>query len=324
MTYRPWVNRKFGVELEMNDVTVDHAALSSGDLRRAVEGGLVAAGVSPNRLNRAAAGYYHSNGLTWDVKTDASCGYNGRNGWEIASPAMMLDEDGECAELREVCERVRALRPRVDRSCGLHVHVEVRDFDWQDLRNLIILFARYEPFLFELCPPSRRTNTFCPPMRKADWAATDSHYWTRVDSALRETREERFQSAVTAIGRYVSLNLSPFWRSRRIEFRLGAGTVQYEKIVRWTQLLLSMVQRAKNDRMPKIVLGGWANQPLSANYFCKMVGLTPSQHVPEVPEASAKLVEWVRRRQRQFRRGDGDAIDAAVSRGAYADTGRGL
>jgi hypothetical protein len=322
--YRPWVNRKFGIELEMNDVATDNTSITETMLRNAVSQGLVRAGQPAARLNRRDPGYYQSNGQTWDVKTDASCGYNNRTGWEVAAPAMVLDDEGECVELKEVTNALKLLKPRIDKKCGLHVHVEVRDYNWRDLRNLLVLWARYEPFAFELCPPSRRSNVYCPPFRKTEWSGRDGAQWTRMENGLGETTEQGFQRIMQMADRG-AVNLTHFWRSKRVEFRLGGGTIEYEKIVRWTQFLLSFVNRVKRADMPIIQSGGWSNAGFSTLYVFKMLGLAPSKHVPEamVPGASTKLLEWCDKRRAQFQQAQRNPIDAAVAAGARADANAG-
>jgi hypothetical protein len=327
--YLPWTNRKFGVELEMNEVKVDNTTLTVPELQQAIREGLRAAGLPLSRCSRRTASYRHSDGSEWEVKTDASCGHHTLTGWEVASPAMTLDDDGECKELREVATRIEALRPRVDRKCGLHVHIEVRDFDWRDLRSLMILWARYEPFLFELCPPSRRVNDYCSPWRKAEWGGRDGGFWSRIEDGLETTDERSFRSVFTGgtnasgVSPRGSLNLKHFWSHGRLEFRLGAGTVNYEKIVRWTQFLLSFVTRVKQANMPAPVAGGWSDRPIQPEYLFKMLGLLPSKFVPadQISPAAGKLLDWVTKRRAQFKAStdDADAVTRAVSAGHAAD-----
>lgn len=292
--YRPWVGRKFGVEMEMNRVNTSGGSLTQESIVIAAQQGVRAAGVTRS-VRRM--GYEHSNGTTWDVKTDASCG------WELAAPALTLDESGNNAELKAVMNAVAALRPQINKSCGLHVHVEVRDFNARDLRNLIVLWARYEPYFFELCPPSRRSNTFCVPHRKTTWGAADHNGWNRIEPALAISTDAEFRRALAAAtSRYNALNLTHFWNAQRIEFRLAAGTIDYEKVSRWVQLLLTLVQRVKQANMPMIQSGGWSNKGFSTMYVAKMLGLAESAAVPatEIPSESAVLVQWMEARRQKF------------------------
>jgi hypothetical protein len=321
--YRPWMNRKFGVELEMNDVTVENVNLTSREVRDAVVRGVRLAGQQDNRVSARGAGYFHSDGGTWDVKTDGSCGYLSSHGWEVASPAMFIDENGECDELKQVCEALKGLRPRIDRSCGLHVSVDTPDYTWQDLRNLIVLWVRYEPFVFEMCPPSRRANLYCPAWRRSVWTGSDSYEWRNVQRLIEARTEAVFRQHAVDTPRG-SLNVAHWFRNRRIEFRLGAGTVQYEKVIRFAQFLVSFVTRVKQGQMPLIQSGGYSDRPFNTTYVFKMLGLAPSRFVPaaDVPEASHRLFAWVEQRRQQFQPAGSDAIETAISAAAYGSETR--
>ena len=333
--YRPWTNRRFGIELEMNNQSRQGVQLSHANIRDAVRRGVSAAGIPDGGLGQARRvrstndGYYHSNGDTWDIKTDRSCaGPSGGTGWEIASPALMLDDEGECVELREVMREAAALNPRIDRTCGMHVHVEVADFDWQDLQRLIILWARYEPFFYELCPPSRATNTrYCAPFRRSTWNGSNSTHWSGVQTLINASTRRAAQTASVNTPRG-SMNLAHFWHNQRVEFRLAGGTMEYEKAVRWVQLMLTLVARVKLSSAPRILPGEYLNQPVPVDFMARMLGLRPAAGVvsPEdVPEASGKLVTWMRARYQQFQPGSAlNALDAAILAGVRADGGQSI
>lgn len=309
--YRPWTTRRFGVEMEMNEVTVARESLPARTIHNAITSAIANLGLPANRVSRSVGVWGRSDGSTWDVKTDSSCGFSGAPGWEVASPAMLLNDEAECPELRDVTAALEALRPRIDRHCGLHVHVEVRDFDWADLRRLLILWVRYEPFFFELCPPSRSVGdhgrTYCPPFRKSTWDGTEGDYWTRIEESFASQNARGFRQALEMGTPRGSLNLAHFWTNQRIEFRLGAGTVNYEKIVRWVQLLLSLVQIVKVAGA-QIRAGQWSDKGFPVSYMARMLRLAPG-HIftaEECPPESAALVAWMEARCAKFKRADAD------------------
>lgn len=296
MTYRPWMGRTVGIEMEMNRTTTTGAALTEAALVRVCD--------VTGRRSQRGAGYYHSDGRTWDVKLDGSCG------WEVASPALVLDENGDNVELRAVCDGLTALRPQVDRSCGLHVHVDCSDYDWRDLQKLMSLWARYEPYFFSLCPPSRRRNTYCQPLRRTEWAGRDSDIWPTVASAIEATTQAAFERNAMVLGRYTSLNVSGFWRHGRVEFRLHSGTVNYTKIRNWTKMLLALVARVKHPTAPRINKLGRTEQVMFTGrravngptaYISRVLGLGASRTVAsDVPAENRQLVAWMEARRRQF------------------------
>ncbi|KAI1329541.1 putative amidoligase enzyme-domain-containing protein [Xylariaceae sp. FL0255] len=66
-------------------------------------------------------------------------------------------------------------RCRVNKSCGLHVHVGQRAqlFSLDQLRRIAGLCFAIEPYLFTLHHPRRRMNTFCLPIRDMSALAED-------------------------------------------------------------------------------------------------------------------------------------------------------
>jgi hypothetical protein len=293
--YRPWLGRTFGVEMEMNDIDTARNRLTEGMFRRAFEG----IDIEPNSRD---AGYYHSDGTTWDIKLDASCGVHGY-GFEISSPAMLLSEGAENEELKRVCNMLAAMRPRIDRKCGLHVHVACSDFDWKDVRNLVTLWTRYEPFFYELTPVSRRDNQYCVPYRATRWGQRAGQYFPYVEAAISATDERTFQANGGRIPRNSSLNVSGWWRNGRVEFRLGAGTVSYEKIIRWVQLVMSLCGRVKYPfaGMPPVFSGQYSERGFTPLYVFKTLGLAASDRVPatEIAPESVRLLEWAESRKTQ-------------------------
>lgn len=289
-TYRPWMNRRVGIEMEMNSQTATGTSLTQRMLFDAI---------SPLGLSNRViqAGYTHNDGSVWEVKTDGSCGY------EVTSPAMMFSNDDELPELRSVCNALTRVGPRIDRRCGLHVHIEVRDYTWDDLRRLLALWTRYEPFFFELLPPSRRNNQYCMPLRKSSWTGPESSTWGVVSRGIDCTTEASFNGAMRGgYGRYHTLNLDNFWRGGRIEFRLHSGTIDYTKIRNWTKLLLALVARVKQPQMPRIskVTANERVDGFNAYYVLKVLGLIRSRYVPDVPASNVDLLNWVEARRRLF------------------------
>jgi hypothetical protein len=289
--YRPWTNRYLGVEMETRTRTTEGTALSERMLRRAVS----RAATSPMG---DGSGWFRSDGRTWDVKTDSSCG------WEIASPKLMLDDAGHNAELRGVCSNLAALNPVVDQACGLHVHVDCSDFNWRDLQRLLALWTRYEPFFFELMPRSRRRCNYAEPLFRNCWSSEADRYrhGGRVLDACLATTEMNFNSHAQGLNRTNALNVTGWWRHLRVEFRLHSGTVNYDKVRAWAMLCLAMVQRVKEGEMPDIQpLSEFGSvRPFSTSYICKVLGLLPSSLRNDVPPESIRLAAWLDRRRRQF------------------------
>lgn len=294
MPYRPWVGRKIGIELEVSGWSP-----SGRDVGQRIKDALAQDGVAPISMDRPID-WFKSDGTTWDVKTDSSCGY------EIASPAIRLDEQGHNEMLRRACGALNRVGAQVDSRCGLHVHVDFSGRSWQDLQRLIALWARYEPYFFELCPRYRATRHFCEPIRRSRWSdPSDSHHWlTSRRQTLTQTSESLFRVAASngTIFPRGSLNIQGWWRHGRVEFRLQSGSLSYGNIRRWAMLLLALVARAIHPEAPKPGLTISQPRPdlgFGSPYVFQVLGLRAgSAWVREVAPECADLLEWAEARRK--------------------------
>jgi hypothetical protein len=185
--------------------------------------------------------YNHSIRTYWKVITDGSLGDYTR-GAEVVSP--ILQGDDGFAQVRKVCEALQSNNVKVNRRCGLHVHVGARGKPITFFRSLLKLYAHYEPVLDTLTAPSRRANvnTYCHSTK------------ARVD--LRRERIEvatnmREMTYAYSGERFVKLNLAAYWRHGTVEFRHHQGTINAEKAEAWIRICLGLVTAADDGAEPE-------------------------------------------------------------------------
>lgn len=101
---------------------------------------------------------------------DASCG------WEINTAPARGEAFAE--NLRAICDLLDAGGAKIDRRCGLHVHVNVGGIPgatrnlteregligWRRLLNVALLWARVEKSILGMVADSRLTNDYCQPL----------------------------------------------------------------------------------------------------------------------------------------------------------------
>lgn len=295
--YRPWVFHPFGAEFEMTTQSSNRTRISESMIRQTLMQSAV-----ESYLNSRAAGYWHSDGHTWDVKTDSSCG------WEISTRALVLNTEGHNEEMRSGLAALNAIDAVADRTCGTHVHIDTGpNYTWRHLQKLMILWTRYEPFFFELQPQSRRENSYCSCLRCTAWdRRPEYHFQQQVHPALVATSESRFERTSNNIGRW-ALNVAGWWRHRRIEVRLHAGTLNYDKIRHWIMLMTALVHRPMMAGAPEIRYMELPHpmQSLPTDYICKQLGLQRSRFFPDIPPEADALVQWLTTRRLQFTPGAG-------------------
>jgi hypothetical protein len=119
--------------------------------------------------------------------------------------------------LFRLCKRLDALGLKVNRSCGLHVHLDQRGQTEQQVERRAKVMDAWLCALQELVPASRRENSYC-----------------RFGTSWKD--------------RYRAVNLCAFSAHRTLEVRLHSGTTDYTKILAWVRLLELLAALAKKPK----------------------------------------------------------------------------
>jgi Putative amidoligase enzyme len=181
--------------------------------------------------------YNHATRTWWKVVHDGSL--NG-NGAEFVSPP--LRGQAGLDEVQKVCDALNAIGARINKSCGLHVHLGIATETVPTIKNLIRIYAHYEPEIDRLMPGSRRgdMNTYCKSISRA------------TDGAVTATTIQALRMAVNGYGdRYRKVNLCSFDKYRTIEFRHHSGTTDAAKVINWIKLLMAMLGAARKGKFPQ-------------------------------------------------------------------------
>lgn len=224
----------FGIEIECLIPGVATAAIPYYELPRLVATGLcdviVAAGVPCNFV-----GYTHRiEPGQWKIVTDSSISAPaGFLGLEIVSPP--LNDDG-LGQIEVVCRVLNEMGARVNKTCGLHVHIGAHNMSVPALKRLANLYHDYEESIDGLLPPSRRiNNTFCGPLRGR----------TNLEMLQNARDVQTIQRSIGSGSRYVKLNYAAYFKYRTVEFRQHSGTVDATKITKWVFFCSGLVDLAK-------------------------------------------------------------------------------
>jgi len=197
--------RRFGVEAEFNGATpqaVVNTASALGGIAMNVES------------------YNHAVRESWKIVSDASCGS------ELVSPPMSGQVGHD--QIKVACRALSASNARVDRRCGLHVHIEARDLDANAARRVVRNYTANQALIDSLLAPSRRNNRFALPWNDFELR--------QIENCATIQDVARAQS-----GRYKTVNFASFPRYGTIEFRQHQGTQNAEKISNWVKLLDALI-----------------------------------------------------------------------------------
>ena len=115
--------------------------------------------------------------------------------------------------LKSVCDVLAVADSKVNKTCGLHVHLDMRYHDrYEAFSNLV----SSQNILYQMVPQSRRDNTYC-----------------------KKTTTKDYQKARNQ-GRYVGINPQSFSKHGTIEVRLHSGTTNFTKIINFVDILIAV------------------------------------------------------------------------------------
>jgi len=166
------------------------------------------------------SGDYEDTPSQWGIHNDISI-----DGMELVSP--LLQGDAGLDSIREVYHDVR---PGFDSSCGLHVHIDVRDLTEQQRFDVIKAFITTKSKWFGYVDEYRHSHKFCcdevpAPRFNEDW-----------NTYLSRSRREAADCS-----RYRWCNIESVSDHGSIEIRLHEGSRDIEKVIKWIAMLVNFV-----------------------------------------------------------------------------------
>ena len=140
------------------------------------------------------------------------------------------------------------------KTCGIHVHIDISDFDATDIRRLCNYYFYREYFLYKVLNVHNERAEYCLP--------TNEFFINRIGRIRRPTmndlrsdwywiyRDEKdlFGETRYHSSRYHGLNLHSLWRGKGVEFRLFNGTLDGNLVKSYLTLDLCMIDAVKEKR----------------------------------------------------------------------------
>lgn len=262
------LNQKFGVEVEMYNITRAKAAdVVRGTLNR-LTGELWAVanpGMHLDERKIYAISEWRSKGV-WKIESDSSIRARvDSERTELVSPVLSWDQ---MPLLQQIIRDLRAAGARSDpaHQCGVHVHVSGDGHTAQSLRNLTNIMASHEQLLIGSIGIAPERMHWC--------QTVDANFLRQVNARKPETLEALSSIWYGAQGcggqfhydqsRYHMLNLHSFFEGKGVEFRLfqfdnfdptravgRKGGLHAGQLKAYVQLCLAMNYRALHTKSAK-------------------------------------------------------------------------
>lgn len=181
--------------------------------------------------------YNHDDSKTYfKIVSDASIRATHGSGNEVVSP--ILSGRNGLATLKAACEALNEAQACVNKSTGLHVHMDAKNLSFEHYKSIFVNYARLETAIDSFMARSRRAdnNTYCQSLR------------SRI---ARIEESDSFASLGYACGndRYYKVNPTSIRRHGTVEFRQHQGTTDFEKISMWLKFLQKMVTWSLKNRL---------------------------------------------------------------------------
>jgi hypothetical protein len=165
--------------------------------------------------------------------------------------------------------------PQTTKRTSIHVHVDVREMDVDQISRLILLYATFEPTLFALMNNGREEEIYCMPFSK-NWGGK-----VRASGIINNSNSgSQVHAALHNAQKYESMNIHSIVQRGSIEFRIHHGTTDIEEMIRWVNILLCLRRAAMDEN---IQLMDYSTQASSIGLI-NFVGTVFKEYTPLVAE----------------------------------------
>lgn len=190
------------------------------------------------------------------IARDGSVSGPNSTGFEVITQPASLDLLETI--IKSSCEALRENGFSINKTCGLHVHLDARDFmsDGKKLARVMRTFYAVEDLIFSLLPPSRWDNHYCQSLSKnycfddfkesfsvedfeQAWYAIGDYRFSIGDDDI-----DRFKGSKYNHSKYSGINFHATMYRGTIEFRHHAGSLNAFKILHWINLLQRILKYA--------------------------------------------------------------------------------
>lgn len=205
-------------------------------------------------------------GKTWALVSDASIKTERKTGErymatdsrtyavEMVTPKLTYNE---IPKLQRVIRALRNAGAKVNKSCGLHIHVDAANHNRQSLKNLLSIMFSKEDILFKALKVNEdRANHWCKKVRepmlekvRKRLNAEETKDLTKLENIWYEGfedihgRESHYNNS-----RYYALNLHSVFYRGTVEFRCFNATLNAEKAAAYLHLCLAMSAESIRQR----------------------------------------------------------------------------
>ncbi|RPK20126.1 amidoligase family protein [Paenibacillus xylanexedens] len=198
------------------------------------------------------------------------------NSYGIEAKSEPLLHSGPVYDMYEYLDNIGW---HIDNTAGLHIHVEVGDYEWHDFQKLIALVVGMEPFIFSVTSSFRYDcSSYCDSLES---------YYTGVARVLKAKPEslEGIRDLYYTNRRYMGLNLHAYRDFRKtVEFRYFSPQDDAVMVEAYADLVTRIVNFAKYATYEQVLvitkkLIGISSFEQARNIISEVLDLQKAEHL---------------------------------------------
>jgi Putative amidoligase enzyme len=172
-----------------------------------------------------------------------------QNGFEINSaPAR---GSAFVKQITEICDVLNKNQAKITGECGLHVHVDARDFTTDDIFKTTIVWQKIQNNMFRYCDKNRKNNRYCHPTHHSFNNYSSLDYLRKVPAYKQlDILQARAKNLTKLLNgeKYSAINFIHLSKNEygTIENRMHQGSTNSKKIIRWAAMNSNLLDFVKN------------------------------------------------------------------------------
>lgn len=194
---------------------------------------------------------------------------------ELVTPILYYSD---IENLQQIVRNLRHAGAKVNRSCGMHVHVGAEKFTPATLRNLSNIFANNEDMIYKALQvdEEHRNTQYCQKTSELYLKELNERKPTSEAALSMIWYNERTYRAAHGHydnSRYRGLNLHAYFTKGTVEFRLFNGTLHAGKVKSYIQFCLALAQQALRQKRASTKKVTSANEKYAFRCWMLRLGL---------------------------------------------------
>jgi len=182
----------------------------------------------------------YAKGKKWKIGSDGSVRFG--LPFEIKSP--ILCGDNGLKQIETICKILKENKFKVNKSCGLHVHIGVENFSKERIKSVIALYGIFEKQISQMLDPQRNKNRYC--QKLID---------TSIEKFLEKLNSNNANDLSKFTSHYTRVNARKLTQinthKQTIEFRQHQGTIKYNDISNWIKFIYLIVRASGSKQYYK-------------------------------------------------------------------------